>query len=193
MRKIKEMLCLVCMGIIPYMLTSCNNDVDMPVNAVARLEIDADTLSADNGKDYIECNGVKWASGNLTKVDGVHTILNTQYELGSFWQTGFDKPDPCKSVSPVNTWRLPKVAEFQGLLDAGMYLVAAEGLRLDELLLLAEEDPNHPGMYTGLADYMTSEYTDDNNYCYCLTLWPDYVPKISGFRGQYRVRCVMNE
>lgn len=194
MKKIEKMFCMFCMGIIPYMLTSCNNEDDLSVNAVATSQVKADIMElADNEIEYIECNGLKWAPGNLTNVDGVYKILKSQYEIGSFWQTGFDRPDPCKSVSPINTWRLPRMVEFQSLLDAGMYLVAAEGLRLDELLLVAKPDPNHPDLYTGLADYMTSDYTKDNKYCYCLTLWPDYVPQISGFIGQYSIRCVMNE
>ena len=195
MKKIEMMFCLICMGVIPYMFTSCNNEDDVAANATAGMETRSNAMEfAEDGNDYIECNGLKWAPGNLTiDADGVYKILKSQYELGSFWQTGFDKPDPCKSVAPVNTWRLPRKDEYQGLLDAGMYLVTAEGLRLDDLLLLAKPSPNNPDLYVGLADYITSDYTEDHEFCYCLTLWPDYVPKISGFRGQYNIRCVMNE
>lgn len=160
-------------------------------NVIARAEGIAQTgVVTYNAPDkYIEYNGVRWSAGNLKNDNGIYQFAKSQYEFGSYWPTNPNGPDPCESVAPENTWRLPTVAEYQNLISSGMHYVTspAKGFAIGELFFAQQGEEYIKEQF---PEYMTSEY--ERNLCWCLTNWPTVggAPRISGLLGSFAIRCV---
>lgn len=158
-------------------------------NVIAKAEgiVQTGIVKYDAPDSYIEYNGVRWSSGNLKNVNGIYQFAKSQYEFGSYWPTNPNGSDPCKLVSPLNTWRLPTVAEYRNLINSGLHYVTspAQGFALGKLFFAQQG-----GLDNQYAEYMTNEYK--GNYCWCLTNWTKVggEPKIVGLEGSFAIRCV---
>lgn len=171
--------------------------VSVPVNLVRKGSYKITVQFTKAG--YIEVGGIKWAPGNLKNADGVYKIASSQYDKGSFWPID-DKSDPCKLVSPENTWRLPKKAEYEKLLSLGLTFATTpvRGAYYGNLFLLAENYTNLSGEVMAEEDfvvYRTSDYAPSwgNGLDFCECLDSAQGLGIVGLRSyQVSVRCVRN-
>lgn len=160
-------------------------------NIIAKAEgiVQTGIVKYDAPDSYIEYNGVRWSSGNLKNVNGIYQFAKSQYEFGSYWPTNPTGSDPCKLVSPQNTWRLPTVAEYRNLINSGLHYVTspAQGFALGKLFFAQQGGIDLPDQF---VEYMTNEY--DRNYCWCLTNWSKVggEPNIVGLDGSFAIRCV---
>lgn len=160
-------------------------------NIIAKAEgiVQTGIVKYDVPDKYIEFNGVRWSVGNLKNVNGTYQFAKSQYEFGSYWPTDSYGSDPCKSVAPGNTWRLPTVAEYRNLINSGLHYVTspAKGFALGELFFAQQGGLDLKEVY---PEYMTSEY--EQNFCLCLTNWAIVggTPKIVGLKGAFAIRCV---
>lgn len=145
------------------------------------------TLSFTTTQGYI-VGGAFWANGNLY-YNGNFGFYGNTYDINSdrnlnFWRWGslyptgafVDSPtwpqanDPCRKVSPVNSWRLPKAAEYSSLLNCSMAyttLNSKVGLLINNILFFPSS-----GYYAGNApDYFISSerglyWTEDRRMAY---------------------------